>query len=116
LAASLKEGEIPENIKKDPTMLKAIRQLETMHFSSEEREIYEAQQKRLRDEQAQLRTAIEKGLEKGRAEGLVEGREEGKKKALQMAIEGLLHILDDQTISSSLGVSTEEVARIRKEK
>ncbi|MBF0206266.1 MAG: Rpn family recombination-promoting nuclease/putative transposase [Oligoflexia bacterium] len=127
-AASLKEGEIPENIKKDPTMLKAIRQLETMHFSSEEREIYDAQQKRMRDEQAQLRTAIEKGLaegmergiEKGMAEGMEKGMEKGLEngiaKGLQMAIKGLLHILDDQTIASSLGVSAEEVAKIRKEK
>ncbi|MBF0206268.1 MAG: Rpn family recombination-promoting nuclease/putative transposase [Oligoflexia bacterium] len=111
-AASLKEGEIPENIKTDPTMLKAIRQLETMHLSSEEHEIYDAQQKCMRDEQAQLRTAIEKSL----AEGMEKGREEGRRTTLQMAIKGLLHILDDQTIASSLGVSAEEVARIRKER
>jgi len=48
-----------------------------MGLSSDEREVYEARLKWLRDEEMAILTAHKRGIDKGRAEGIAEGRAEG---------------------------------------
>ena len=52
---------------------RALGALESLHLGDDEREVYEARLKWLRDEEMALKTAFNKGLEEGREEGKEEG-------------------------------------------
>jgi predicted transposase/invertase (TIGR01784 family) len=75
-------------------------------LTAEERDFYEAKLKWLRDEEAAIKTA----LNKGRKEGREEGREE---KAIEIA-KNLLGVLEDKVISHITGLSEEKIREMRK--
>ncbi|MEJ6950722.1 Rpn family recombination-promoting nuclease/putative transposase [Natronospora cellulosivora (SeqCode)] len=86
---------IPHQLAEVLNLKKAIKVLDTMYLSEDERELYEARLKWLRDEEMAIKTAekkgerrgerrgleigLKKGLEEGRLEGRREGREVGRK-------------------------------------
>ncbi|MEM7174881.1 MAG: Rpn family recombination-promoting nuclease/putative transposase [Chlamydiota bacterium] len=82
----LNVNNLPKNLDK-PELKKALKVLDVMNFTEEEREAYESHLKWLRIESSTLKKAEEKGREKGREEGLKEGekkgREEGRKEGEQ---------------------------------
>ena len=64
------KASFPEELKKEPAIEKAFTRLNTLFLDKEEREIYEARLKWLRDEDAVLQKAHEKGIEQGIEQGI----------------------------------------------
>jgi len=56
---------LPDDLRKVPAINKAFLSLNTLSLDKEEREVYEARLKWLRDEDATLQKALEKGIEQG---------------------------------------------------
>ena len=75
--------EMPAVLKNDPEIGPALQALEHLYLTAEEREIYEARLKWLRDE----RSAIKKAQREGKKAGLTEGMEKGMKKGIEKGIE-----------------------------
>jgi predicted transposase/invertase (TIGR01784 family) len=72
-AYELNSDTIPEELKKDELVKKAIEKLEIMSLNKEEREIYQNELKRLMVTKAEITTAERKGELKGELKGKVEG-------------------------------------------
>ncbi|GAB6099398.1 Rpn family recombination-promoting nuclease/putative transposase [Halanaerocella petrolearia] len=60
------KGNLPEELRQEEGIQKAIERLEKMYFDEQEQEIYQAERKRIMDKKEEIRTAEERGLEKGR--------------------------------------------------
>ena len=71
---------LPVPLKEIDTIEKAIRILDKMSLTEEEREIYEARLKALRDESGALETARIKGIEEGIKKGIEKGIEKELKR------------------------------------
>ncbi len=126
---------MPEELTDEPTIKRALDVLETINFSDDERESYEARLKFLRDEANIVKTAenkarikgheegheegLKEGLKEGRKEGLKEGLEEGMKEGKQESrieiAKNLLLMLDDSKISEITGLSTDQIQKLRQE-
>jgi predicted transposase/invertase (TIGR01784 family) len=65
----------PDELKTEPAIEKAFFKLNTLFWNKEEREVYEARLKWLRDEDGALQKAHEKGIEQGIEQGIVQGIE-----------------------------------------
>ena len=81
------KDKIPPELSIDKNVGDAIKKLDVMYLSQDEREIYEAEQKKRLDAIEEIMTAETKGREKGREEGIEEGKkagiEEGKKAGIE---------------------------------
>ena len=77
-AHEFSKTQIPQVLKQEPGLEKAITVLDTLFLNEKERDLYDGQLKWLRDEEAAIQKALLRGEEKGRVEGKVEGRLEGK--------------------------------------
>src|SRR5271168_3812184 len=84
---------IPEELRIDPAIAKAAQALDTLSLDEEEREIYEAKLKWLRDESGTFKKIREEGREEGEAIGI-------EKVALSLIKKGLLSI---EEISNATG-------------
>lgn len=82
-AHEFSRSKIPHALAAVDSISRAIKVLDTMALDEEEREVYEAHLKWLRDEEMAIKSAHKKGLLKGR----LEGREEALAEALQRMIE-----------------------------
>lgn len=112
--------EIESELEEIPTIKKAVKVLEQMNLSKEERETYEARLGWLWDEELSLRKAKrigrEQGLEEGREEGLEKGRVEGVKKEKKETIKSALEMgIDIKAISILTKLSIIEVEAIVEE-
>ena len=76
-AHEFSRSKIPRTLGEVTSIARAIEILDTMGLSSDEREVYEARLKWLRDDEMAILTAHKRGIDKGRAEGIAEGRAEG---------------------------------------
>ena len=129
-AEKFTELNLPVALKEIDTIEKATRILDKISLTDEEREIYEARLKALRDENGALETARIKGLEEGRKEGKKEGIEEGIKKgieegikkgeikgerknAIETAKKSLIKGLSEELISELTGLSAEEIRSLK---
>ena len=77
-AYEFEKDNVPEELAEVSEVKKAIEKLDTIYLSKDEQVMYEAEKKKLMDEEEKLRTAIEKGLEQGKQEGLEKGKHEEK--------------------------------------
>ena len=114
-------------LQSDPKIKKALDTLERINFTEEEREIYDAQLKRLWDDIEEIRTAhdrglkkgMEKGMEKGRAEGKAEGKAEGIQEGMEKGMEkaklatALKLIASGQTIEFSSEITGLSITSIK---
>ena len=116
-AYELDKDNIPEELAEDKEVKKAIEKLDIMYLSKEEREIYEDDLKALMDYRAQIKTAERNGRIEGKKEGIKEGMEKGIEKGkIQEKVDiakKLLDILDDETISIKVGLSIDEIKKLR---
>lgn len=116
-AYELDKDSIPHELAKDKEVKKAIEKLDIMYLSKEEREIYEDDLKALMDYRAQIKTAERNGRIEGKKEGIKEGIEKGIEKGkIQQKVDiakKLLDILDDETISIKVGLSIDEIKKLR---
>jgi len=65
-----------------PNIEKALKILDYMHFTEQERDTYENHLKWLRDESAALKRSEEKGMERGMERGMEKGMEKGREEGV----------------------------------
>lgn len=94
-------------IKDIPTIERALEVLESMNFSDNERDVYEARLKWLRYEEMAILTAEKRGIEKGKEIGIEIGEEIGAKIAF-----ALIKGKTKDVIVKELNISIERVNRI----
>lgn len=89
-AHEFSSSRIPKELAAVDSISRAIQVLDTMALDCDEREVYEARLKWLRDEEMAIKTAHRKGLIKGLEEGLLEGIEKGREQALLEALNRMI--------------------------
>lgn len=67
-----------------PAFLKATDTIDRIARITEDKNMYDNREKRLRDQQWLMRVGLVEGREKGRQEGLQEGRQEGRQEGIQI--------------------------------
>ena len=72
------QNNLPEDLRTEKGIEKAIERLEKMYFDEQEQEIYEAERKRIMDKKEEIKTAEEKGLERGIEKGIEKGVKKGQ--------------------------------------
>jgi predicted transposase/invertase (TIGR01784 family) len=105
----LKADKLPKELDNDK-LKKALKVLDVLNFSEEERELYEDHLKWLRIEANTLKKTAEKALAEGISIGEARGIEKGVEKT---AINMLKQKLDNKLISSVTGLSLEEIAKLK---
>ena len=119
-AEKFSEKSLPDPLKEVKSIEKASKVLNKISLNRDQREIYEARLKMLRDEGGALETARIKGLEEGRKEGIEEGIKKGetkgeRKKAIATAKESLRIGLSNEVIPKITGLSVEEIKNLKNE-
>ncbi len=97
---------LPSELSIEPAIEKAFHSLSVLSLDKEEREIYEARLKWLRDEDATLKKAHEKGMKRGVKQGREEERREIAKKRLKRGVS--LEIIAEDT-----GLTLAEIESIK---
>ena len=105
-AYEFEKGSIPKEFDNFPEIKKAINVLDTIYFNKKERQIYDAEQKKLLDESEKMRTA----LETGKSEGKIEGEKSG---TIKIAQRGLKKGFSIEMISNMTGLSIQEVKDLK---
>lgn len=105
----LKADKLPKELDNDK-LKKALKVLDVLNFSEEERELYEDHLKWLRIEANTLKKTTEKAKEEGIAEGIEKGIE---KRNIEVAINMIKQKLDNKLISSVTGLTLEEILKIK---
>jgi len=105
----LKADKLPKELDNDK-LKKALKVLDVLNFSEEERELYEDHLKWLRIEANTLKKTAEKALAEGISIGEARGIEKGVEKT---AINMLKQKLDDKLICSVTGLSLEEITKLK---
>ena len=121
-APDMRLSDIHTLFAKDITIQKAYTELDRFSWTEEELRTYDADLKRIWDNQAimryrayQIKQAEQKGVEKGRKEGREEGRERKRRDLEKLAIaRNLIQTsLSDNEIAKITGLSVEKVRRLR---
>jgi len=97
---------IPKEYESIPAFQEAFSIATQNTWNTKELEVYEYVAMKEFDELNALKTAEKKGLEKG--------MEKGERKAKLEIAKNLLDILDDETISLKIGLSVEDICKLRK--
>lgn len=84
LAGRYDSETMPEELKATPSVNKAMRMLERLSATKEEREVYEAREKWLMDLLSTVETKVKRGREEGRAEGIEIGKEIGLEQGIAL--------------------------------
>ena len=105
----LKADNLPKELDNDK-LKKALKVLDVLNFSEEERELYEDHLKWLRIEANTLKKTAEKAKEEGIAEGIEKGIE---KRNIEVAINMIKQKLDNKLISSVTGLTLEEILKLK---
>ena len=103
----LKADKLPKELDNDK-LKKALKVLDVLNFSEEERELYEDHLKWLRIEANTLKKTAEKAKEEGIAEGIEKGIE---KRNIEVAINMIKQKLDNKLIASVTGLTLEEIIK-----
>jgi len=111
------EGESDMVKNADPIIRKAEEILELLGSSDEVKRYYDAREKAIHDEVTRTLGAREEGMEIGLAKGLAKGLEKGLEKGKEIEkiaiARNLIDILDDDVIASKIGLSIDEVKKLR---
>jgi len=107
-AEKFTETNLPEPLKEIQPIEKANVILDRISLNKEQRDIYEARLKMLRDADGALQTARIRGWEKGIEEGIEKGKIEVAKKLLRLD-------MDVEKISEATGLNVEDIEAMRKE-
>ena len=111
------EGESDMVKNADPIIRKAEEILELLGSSDEVKRYYDAREKAIHDEITRTLGAREEGMEIGLAKGLAKGLEKGLEKGKEIEkiaiARNLIDILDDDVIASKIGLSIDEVKKLR---
>ena len=105
----LKADRLPKELDNEE-LKKALKVLDVLNFSEEERELYEDHLKWLRIEANTLKKTAEKALAEGISIGEARGIEKGVEKT---SINMLKQKLEDKLICSVTGLSLEEITKLK---
>jgi len=112
-AEQLSSNALPDELAAEPTVTKAVAELERIGQNPEEREIYEAEVKARMVDQIQLKTAEREGEQRGillgRQEGITVGRQEGAQSLLMQMLRGRLGELPANIEATVRGLSAERI-------
>jgi len=97
-----------------PGVEKALEDLENLQADEELQEFLRAREREILTRNTELLLATEKGLEQGLEQGLAQGLAQGAEKTKLEAVDALLDILDDTTISEKLKVDLPTVQERRR--
>jgi len=122
-AHQLDKHALPEHLKQDPAIVKAVSAVDRM-FDEEERLIYEVRMQAIAEVESKIVSALSKGFERGHEKGLEKGLEQGIQKGLEQGMEkakrelamALLDVLDNATIAIKTGLSEEVIQAWRQGK
>jgi len=115
-------AKIPDAIKKEAMIMKAIKKMQKATSDEDVRAILEYREKAVRDEADRMSYATKKALMRGKEEGIMIGKEEGimigeqKGKELErtsIALQMLSHKISIDTISSVTGLSKEDLLKLK---
>ncbi|AJO23449.1 hypothetical protein QQ991_08315 [Weizmannia coagulans] len=97
-------------------VLDAIKEWENLSANRENKVLYEARLKFLRDQLANIRGEREEGLKEGIQKGIEEGRQKGIEEGVQIAIKKMLSKgTAPETIADMLDYPLEEIKKIQRE-
>jgi predicted transposase/invertase (TIGR01784 family) len=124
---------LPQELVQEPAIQKAFMALAHLSMNTEEREIYEARLKWLRDEAAALekkakesfkkgasegyQKGMEQGMEQGIKQGVEQGMEQGKAKTIRAIAKNLLSLgeLSLEAIAEATGLSVAELISLEEQ-
>ena len=104
---------IPQTYQSNPPFKEAFDIATQNTWDKKELEVYEYMGLKEFDELNALMTAERKGMEKGMEKGIEKGLEQGKLEEKREIAQNLLDILDNQTIALKIGLSIEEIEKLR---
>ncbi len=93
-----------------PTIIKASNILEHLSFNKEERDIYDARLKAMRDELGAIETAERRGRDEGKSEGIKEGKEEATINIVKQLLSSGVEI---STIQKASGLTELQIQQIQ---
>ena len=108
-ADAFEKDSIPAELSTMPEIKRAIEVLDTIYLNNKERQIYDAEQKQLLDENGKITTALLKGRLEGEMKGRIEGKLEGK---LETAKKLLQLNMPIETIMQATGLSQEDINNV----
>ncbi len=82
-------------------------------LDNQARQEYEAREKSLREKTSSISKAKRDGIELGHKQGVKQGLEQGKNEEKIKNAKNLLDLLDDQVIADKIGLSLEDVKKLR---
>lgn len=100
-AHEFSRSKIPQALAAVDSISRAIMVLDTMALDEEEREVYEARLKWLRDEEMAIKSAHKKGVLEGHMKGLEEGHQKGRQEGREQALADALQRMIDSGISEA---------------
>ncbi|MEQ8172961.1 MAG: Rpn family recombination-promoting nuclease/putative transposase [Candidatus Eremiobacterota bacterium] len=113
-AEKFTETNLPEPLKEIKPIEKANVILDRISLNKEQREIYEARLKSLRDADGALQTARIRGLEEGIEKGIEQGKEAGKKEEkIETARKLFKKKFSVEEICEITGLSEDEIKKIK---
>jgi predicted transposase/invertase (TIGR01784 family) len=108
---------LPKELAEIEPIKKASEKLEVMYLDKQEREYYEAQQKRYLDELSRIQEAVEEAVEKAVGEAVEKAVEEAEwNKKIEIAKIAIVEGLDNQIIAKLTNLPSEKIEQLRKEK
>lgn len=106
--------DMPAVLKNDPEIGPALEALEHLYLTAEEREIYEARLKWLRDERSAIKSAEKKALKKGIEKGMQQGIEKGRTAEKLAIAHNLLKAgLLPSIIAESTGLPLKQIEKLQ---
>ena len=106
--------EVVQIMKENKDINKAIDELEQVSGNEKLRRIAELKEKYIRDEQASIEYAQDKGYRQGKEEGKIEGKAEGKAEEKTEIVKNMLKENVEKTLISRVtGLSLEEIEQLK---
>lgn len=102
----------PQILKEEPTIEKAFQKLNILSFDDNEREIYDARVKWMRDEAGTIQTAELKGRAEGEQIGIVKGEQQAKYYSAKQMLQDGMTI---EQVAKYTNLSIDKIEEIKKE-
>jgi len=114
-ANKLDKNNIPDELKMDKNIVKAISAVDRM-FDEEERQVYEVRMQSLADLESKIVSAEEQGMARGLEKGMEKGMEKGKEEAFKMIALNMLEMgADLGSIAKTTGLNENIIKQLMTE-
>lgn len=101
---------LPDELKSDPMIKKAMYVLDTVYLTSEERAMYDQRLKEKRIIIGNIKASFEKGVDKGIEKGVEQGMKQGRGEGIEFVARNMLDMgLSIRDVADATGLSTDVV-------